>query len=101
PPLVTLTTLSVIDVVTVTLRDDDAEVMPGCVTPSDHCTVHGAVPVSVNGTLTVDARQEAAIVAGSVIVGPDVMATVVDPFALQPSAETVMPRRTLPLGPAV
>src|SRR5438270_11035882 len=62
------TALSTIEPVTVTLRDDEAEVMPLCVTASDQRMVHGPVPVSVNGTFTLDAPQEALIVAGRVIV---------------------------------
>jgi hypothetical protein len=94
--------LSTIDAVTFTVRDDDDEVMPFCVTPSDQMTFHGPIPVSVNGMLTDDAPQEALIVAGSVMVGRGAMATSVLLLALQPAdVATVTARCTLPAEPDV
>jgi hypothetical protein len=80
------TALIISEVLTLTFRDEEAEVMPLCVTPSDQRRVHGPVPVSVNGMLTVDVPQEALIVAGSVIVGRGAMATSAVLLALQPLA---------------
>ncbi len=80
--------LSTIEPVTVTLRDDEDEVMPLCVTPSDQRTDHGPVPVRVNGTLTDVVPQATLIVAGSVIVGRGAMAASAVLPALQPAPES-------------
>src|SRR6476659_4949921 len=94
--------LSTIDPVTVTLRDDEGELMPLCVMPSDQRMDHGPVPVSVNGTLTDVVPQATLIVAGSVIVGRGAMAASVVLLALQPAPDvTVTARCTLPSEPAV
>jgi prepilin-type processing-associated H-X9-DG protein len=95
------TALSTIEVVTVTLRDDETEVMPLCVMPSDQRTVHGPVPVSVNGMFTDDVPQETSIVAGSVIVGRGAMATSEVLLALQVLEVTVTARCTAPDEPDV
>ena len=96
------TALSTVEPVTFTLRDDEAEVMPLCVTASDQRMVHGPVPVRVNGTFTLVAPQATSIVAGSVIVGRGVMAASALLLALQPAPDvTVTARCTLPNEPAV
>jgi len=85
--------LSTVEPVTLTVRDDETEVMPLCVIPSDHNSVHGPVPVSVNGMLTDVVPQETLIDAGSVMVGRGAIATSAVPLALQADAEvTVTPR---------
>jgi hypothetical protein len=82
-----------IELVTVTVRDEEAEVMPLCVKPSDQRTFHGPVPLSVNGILTDVVPQETLIDAGSVMVGRGAIATSAVPLALQADAEvTVTPR---------
>ena len=96
----TLTTLRVMELVALMLRDDDDELIPLWTRPSDHWTVHGPLPVSVNGTLMSEGPQ-AERVAGTVMVGPDVMATSADEVAPQLFADTVTARCTLPLAPAV
>src|SRR3954464_13019162 len=83
----------VVEPVTVTVRDDETEVMPLCVTPSDHSSVHGPVPVRVNGMLTVDTPQATSIVAGSVMVGRGAIATSAVLFALQPAAVVTVTAR--------
>jgi hypothetical protein len=92
--LASLTTaLSTVEADTVTFRDEEAEVMPLCVTPSDQRRVHGPMPVNVNGTLTVDVPQAALIVAGSVIVGRGVTEASAVPLALQPAAVVTVTAR--------
>jgi hypothetical protein len=94
--------LSNIEPVTLTVRDDDAEVLPLCVTPSDQRTVHGPVPVSVNGMLTDVVPQETLIDDGSVMVGRDATAGSAVPLALQPAPDvTVTARCTLLAAPVV
>src|SRR5437879_5587437 len=96
------TALSTIEPVTVRVRDDEGDVMPVCVMPSDQRTVHGPVPVSVNGMLTDDVPQAALIVAGSVIVGRGAMAASAVLLALHPAPDvTVTARCTPPNEPAV
>jgi hypothetical protein len=106
PPLLvqleslTLTTLSVVAVVTLMVRDE-FDVLTVWVRLSDHCTVHGPLPVSENGTVSVAGPQDARL-AGTMIVGPEVMATSADDDAAQLLADvTVTARCTLPLLPAV
>jgi hypothetical protein len=94
--------LSTIEPDTVTLRDDEGEVMPFCEIPSDQRTFHGPMPVSVNGMLTDVVPQDALIVAGSVMVGRGAMATSVLLLALQlAGVVTVTARWTPPDEPAV
>src|SRR6185295_5922327 len=100
-PSVTIA-LSTMEPDTVTLRDDEGEVMPFCETPSDQRTFHGPMPVSVKGMLTDDVPQAALIVAGSVMVGRGATAASPVPLALQPAAVvTVTARCTPPDEPAV
>jgi hypothetical protein len=94
--------LSTIEPLTVRVRDDDGEVMPLCVTPSDQRMDHGPVPVSVKGMLTEVVPQATLIVDGSVIVGRGAMAASAVLLALQPAPDvTVTARCTLPREPAV
>src|SRR4051794_24896636 len=94
--------LSTMEPVTLTVRDDEADVMPVCETASDQRMVHGPVPVSVNGMFTLVAPQAASIVAGSVIVGRGLTATSAVLLALQPAPDvTVTARCTLLDEPAV
>src|SRR5258706_2498719 len=94
--------LSTIEPVTVRVRDDEGEMMPLCVMPSDQRIDHGPVPVSVNGMLTDVVPQATSIDAGSVIVGRGVMAASAVLPALQPAPDvTVTARCTLPSEPAV
>src|SRR5437660_11958718 len=96
------TALSTIEPVTVNVRDDEDEVIPLCVMPSDQRTDHGPVPVSVNGMLTDDVPQAALIDAGSVIVGRGVTAASAVLLAAQPAPDvTVTARCTLPNEPEV
>lgn len=94
--------LSTIELVTVTVRDEEAEVMPLCVTPSDQRRVHGPVPVSVKGMLTEDVPQETSMEAGSAMVGRGATAASAVLLALQPAAVvTVTARCTVPVEPEV
>src|ERR1044072_1198917 len=76
------TALSVVEPVTVRVRDDEAEVMPLCVMPSDQRMDHGPVPVSVNGMVTDVVPHAASIDGGSVIVGRGAIAASAVPPAL-------------------
>ena len=96
------TALSVVRPVMFTVRDDDADVMPFCATPSDQRRFHGPVPVSVNGTLTVAVPHAALIVAGSVMVGRGATKESAVLLALQPAdVVTVTARCTAPDEPDV
>jgi hypothetical protein len=86
------TALNVVELVTFTVRDDEGDVMPLCVTPSDQRTVHGPVVVNVKGIVTDDTPHATSIEEGRVSVGSCVMITSALVLAVQPLTATVTER---------